>query len=1017
MTARNDRTQRQMRLWAAGCRPRVGCVRVDRDARGGPPRAARSWIRESSTSAGDLGRAGRRRRRWRLRSRDRCSRSGCRGGGRVRQPRQRGRLDLLRRPRSRWGSLSPRRPRLLELRARRSRDAAEAAAWLSSWVWIPFDLRVARPLPAAVPDGRLLSPRWRPVAWCVAGSASPCGRGFALRRRRSSRTIRAREPLRRGRARCGDVLAASSAASACCSGRRMRRRRSIVSFPPVARASERQQIKWLHRRAPCADFPLSLVLVRGDAAPRRDAARRPRPAARRRRRDPALPPLRHRRRHQPHPRLRRADGQPGGALPRQRAAASARARPLDELEPRDRRLDARGRRALPPGPRADPGASVDRRFYRRKYDAARTLETFSARLRDRSTSTALSAELAASSPRRCSRRTSRCGCERRRRAMRARAACLGACAASPSWRPCSSGPPAPDRRRESRRADRSRGWLGDVVWSLAILGFAFVGALVASRQPETRSDGSSAAAPWPSASRGSASLRRLHAVRRAGSAARGRRDDGLVLGLGVGPGRRRCSLSSRCYSRPGSCSSWRWRLVAWLALRGASVSRRRHRLHARAFRRSPGGREPVRPRGRAGRRLRCASEPGLAVLIRRLIASATSLVVRFRRSRGDRAPAAQVGRGRRRRPGGCPSCSGRSGKALPPLGILAMVVAAGVAILRYRLYDIDVVINRTLVYGALTATLAFAYLGSVLLLQLALRPLTESSNLAIAGSTLAVAALFRPARARIQASVDRRFYRRRYDAAANARGFLRAAARRGRPGCADAELSARRPRDDAARARVAVAAGAGGEAMSDRAAVAPRMGARSARARAHAVQLGGLRRSTVGDLFIWAIALVFAGVGALIASRHPDNAIGWIFLAAGVAAGLGALTHSFAQYWVDGNGGPDALGKAAALYGEVSWIPFIVMPATFLLLLFPDGHLLSRRWRPVAWCAAVGIAGSFVASGFAPRPDSRLSPGHEPDRGGQSAGRSARGAFLSHGRDRGRRLIRVADREVPSLPR
>jgi MFS family permease len=101
-------------------------------------------------------------------------------------------------------------------------------------------------------------------------------------------------------------------------------------------------------------------------------------------------------------------------------------------------------------------------------------------------------------------------------------------------------------------------------------------------------------------------------------------------------------------------------------------------------------------------------------------------------------------------------------------------IAVGFAVLRYRLYDIDILINRTLVYGSLTAMLAAVYLGGVATTQAIYSALTrqeEQPQLAIVVSTLVIAALFNPLRSRIQGFIDRRFYRRKYDAAKTLAAF------------------------------------------------------------------------------------------------------------------------------------------------------------------------------------------------------------------------------------------------------
>jgi hypothetical protein len=155
-----------------------------------------------------------------------------------------------------------------------------------------------------------------------------------------------------------------------------------------------------------------------------------------------------------------------------------------------------------------------------------------------------------------------------------------------------------------------------------------------------------------------------------------------------------------------------------------------------------------------------------------------SLFVRFRRARGDErqqikwfASAAALTLA------WIIVAEQQSGEIVALSGLLVIAsipVATGIAILRYRLYDIDRIINRTLVYGPLTAALAAVYLGSVATAQTVFRALTgqeEQPQLAVVVSTLAIAALFHPLRRGIQTFMDRRFYRRKYDAAKTLEAF------------------------------------------------------------------------------------------------------------------------------------------------------------------------------------------------------------------------------------------------------
>ncbi|MGZ8632191.1 MAG: sensor histidine kinase [Actinomycetota bacterium] len=115
----------------------------------------------------------------------------------------------------------------------------------------------------------------------------------------------------------------------------------------------------------------------------------------------------------------------------------------------------------------------------------------------------------------------------------------------------------------------------------------------------------------------------------------------------------------------------------------------------------------------------------------------------------------------------------------------------------------------------------------------------------------------------------------------------------------------------------------------------------------------------VSDVVLLLVSVMFSVVGVLIASRRPENSIGWLLLGIGVANGLSNVAGGYAE-WAIYAGSDAPWGEAIAAFLGWTWIPSVALPATFLPLLFPDGHLPSPRWRWFAWVLAIGMVSASI---------------------------------------------------------
>jgi hypothetical protein len=323
-------------------------------------------------------------------------------------------------------------------------------------------------------------------------------------------------------------------------------------------------------------------------------------------------------------------------------------------------------------------------------------------------------------------------------------------------------------------------WQGQIISTVGFIGAPILGGLVASRRPENPYGWLWLGLGLSGALLQLAGSYTAYALVVERDSLPAPRTVGHVLGVGWGM----AFILLPCLLLlfpTGRLPSRRWRPVAWAILVAGAVL-----LIIGLFTPGKSGigpfENPLGVGGVVGEAIVFISAAVVFVLFVAIILSALSLVFRYRRAGGIErqqikwfALAAILF-------GGSLVFSGFLGQDLPGVWdalfetatFVPLYVAVGVAILRYRLYDIDRIINRTLVYGSLTAMLAAVYFGGVATTQTIFRALTgqaEQSQLAIVVSTLLIAALFNPLRRHIQSFIDRRFYRKKYDAAKTIEAF------------------------------------------------------------------------------------------------------------------------------------------------------------------------------------------------------------------------------------------------------